>query len=185
MQSDGLPFVVKFFLLLAVFGIGFILTRDLFFIMREPSGQKNNSYAASDSSPAPTKIKTETSSSKASPSAPAVESKEPLRDKLIEAPISSRQEPAKNLAVNNPQEVDRPLELGNTSKGGLNAKPLRGDEGRLPMGDLRMGSDAKPMGSLRSPAESSITGSLRPDEHSLPTKSLRLEEGSLPTGSLR
>jgi len=187
MQTNGLPFVVKFFLLLVIFALGFLLARDLFFIINGPSDQKNSSYAATDSSPPSTKTKAETSSSKASPSAPAVEPKEPLREKSVEAPISVRQDPAKNLPADSPRAADRPLELGNgqAKSSGANPKPLRADDGRLPVGDLRTGSDAKPMGSLRSPGESSVAGSLRPDERSLPTESLRPDEGSLPAGSLR
>ena len=48
MQADGLPFAVKFCLLLAIFALGFLLARDLFFIISGPSDQKNSSYAAAD-----------------------------------------------------------------------------------------------------------------------------------------
>ena len=187
MRSDGLPFVVKFFLLVVIFGLGFLLARDLFTIISRPSGQKNSSYAAADSLPASTKTKEEKPSSKVSPSALPADSKEPLREKSVEVPISAGQDTLKNLPADDPTAANRPLELGNgqAKNSAVNAKPLRTDEGRLPVGDLRTGSDAKPMGSLRSPAESSVTGSLRSDERSLPTGSLRPDEGSLPGGSLR
>jgi hypothetical protein len=186
MQSDGLPFVVKFFLLLVIFALGFLLARDLFSIISRPSDQKNSSYAAADSLPAAAKTKEEKPSSKVSPPALPADSKEQVRERTGEASTSLSQDPVKNLPVDNPSS-GRPLELGNgpAKNTGLNAKSLRGDEGIPPLGDLRTGADAKPLGSLRSPAESSVTGSLRPDERSLPTGSLRPEEGSLPTGSLR
>jgi cytoskeletal protein RodZ len=186
MQTDGLSFIVKFFLLVVIFALGFILARDLFFIINGPSDQKNSSYAASDSSPASAKTKTETSSSRASPSAIPMESKEQVREKTAEASTSLRQDPVKNLPIDNPSS-GRPLELGNgpAKNTGLNAKSLRGEEGISPVGDLRTGTDAKPTGSLRGPAESGVIGSLRPDERALPTGSLRPDEGSLPTGSLR
>ena len=186
MQSDGLPFVVKFFLLLVIFALGFLLARDLFSIISRPSDQKNSSYAAADYSPAPTKTTAETSSSNASPSAIPMESKEQVREKTGEASTSLRQDPVKNLPIDNPSS-GRPLELGNgpAKNTGLNAKSLRGEEGVPPVGDLRTGTDVKPMGSLRGPAESGVVGSLRPDERALPTGSLRPDEGSLPTGSLR
>ena len=186
MQADGLPFAGKFFLLLAIFALGFLLARDLFFIISGPSGQKNSSYAA-DSLPTSTRTKDEKPSSKVSRSALPADSKEPLREKSVEAPISAGQETLQNLPADDPRAASRPLELGNgqAKSSAVNAKPLRTDDGRLPVGDLRTGSDAKPMGSLRSPAESSVTGSLRSDERSLPTGSLRPDEGSLPGGSLR
>ena len=108
MQANGLPFVVKFLLLLVIFALGFLLARDLFFIISGPSDQKNSSYAATDSSPALIKTKAETSSSKASPSALPAESKEPLREKAVEPPISVRQDPAKNLPADSPGAADRP-----------------------------------------------------------------------------
>ena len=186
MQADGLPFAVKCCLLLAIFGLGFLLARDLFSIISGPSDQKNSSYAAADSSPVSTKTKAETPSSKVSPSALPAESKEQVREKTAEVSTSLRQDSVKNPPIDNPGS-DRPLELGKgpAKNSGANVKSLRADEGRLPVGDLRTGADAKPMGSLRSPAESGITGSLRSDERSLPTGSLRPDEGSLPTGSLR
>ena len=186
MQADGLPFAVKFCLLLAIFGLGFLLARDLFSIISGPSDQTNGSYAAADSSPVSTKTKAETPSSKVSPSALPAESKEQVREKTGEASTSLRQVPVENLLVDNPT-AGRPLEQGNGSvkKSGPNAKPLRADEGTLSGGDLRTGTDAKPMGSLRGPAESGVTGSLRPDERALPTGPLRSDEGSLPVGSLR
>lgn len=185
MQADGLPFAVKFFLLLVIFALGFLLARDLFFIINGPSDQKDKTYAAAASSPIPTKAKKEIPSSEVPPIARPAESKDQLREKTGEAATSLRRDPVENLPIDNPT-AGRPLELGNrqAKKSGPNAKPLRADEG-LPMGDLRAGTDAKPMGSLRSPAESSVTGSLRPEERSLPTGSLRPEEGSLHTGSLR
>jgi len=185
MQADGLPFVVKFFLLLAIFGLGFLLARDLFSIISGPSDQTNSSYAAADFSPVSTKTKAETPSSNGSPYALPAESKEQLREKT-EVSTSLRQDAVKNLPVDNPSS-GRSLELGNgpAKNTGLNAKSLRGDEGIPPVGDLRMGADAKPMGSLRGPGESGITGSLRPDERALPTGTLRPDEGSSPVGSLR
>jgi hypothetical protein len=184
MQSDRLPFVVKFLLLLVIFGLGLLLARDLFFIINGSSEQKNSSYAA-ESSPAPTKTKKEIPSFDASPSTRRAESNEPLGEKTGQ--VSLVQDPAKDLPENNPSTIARPVELGNapSKSNGSNANPLRADEERLPVGDLRTGADAKPMGSLRSPAESSVTGSLRPDERLLPTGSLRSDEGHLPTGSLR
>jgi hypothetical protein len=186
MQADGLPFAGKFFLLLGIFALGFLLARDLFFIISGPSDQKNSSYAAADYSPAPAKTKAEKSSSKA-PSAIPRESKEPLREKPVEATISVEQDPIKNFPAGSPKAADQLSESGDRSakQSGSNPKPLRADEGTLPVGDLRTGADAKPTGGLRSPAESGVTGSLRPDERSLPTGSLRPDEGSLPLGSLR
>jgi hypothetical protein len=186
-QTDGLPFAAKLFLLLAIFGLGFLLARDLFFIVNGSSDQKSSSYAAADSSPASTKTKAQTSSPKVPPSALPADSKEPLRERPIEAPISAGQDTLKNLPADDPRAANRPLELGNgqAKSSAVNPKPLRTDEERLPVGDLRTGADAKPMGSLRSPAESSVTGSLRPDERGLPTGNLRQDEGSLPTGGLR
>lgn len=187
MQADGLPFAGKCFLLLAIFALGFLLARDLFFIISGPSDQKNSSYAAAGYSPAPVKTKAEKSSSKASPSAIPTESKELLREKPLEAPISVKQDPIKNFPAGSPKAADQLSESGNGSaeQSGPNPKTLRADEGTLPVGDLRKGADAKPMGGLRSPAESGVTGSLRPDERSLPTGSLRPDEGSLPMGNLR
>jgi hypothetical protein len=171
MQADGLPFAGKFFLLLAIFALGFLLARDLFFIISGPSDQKNSSYAAADYSPAPVKTKVEKSSSKAS----AIPTK------------SKAQDPIKNFSAGSPKAADQLSESGNGSaeQSGPQPKTLRADEGTLPVGDLRKGADAKPMGGLRSPAESGVTGSLRPDERSLPTGSLRPDEGSLPMGNLR
>ena len=186
MQANKLPFLVKCVFLLVIFALGFLLARDIFFLISGPSDQKNSSYAAADSSSAPTKTRADLPLSKASPTVPA-ESKESLREKPGENPISVTQDPAKNSPVDSPRVVDRPLELGNGQAKGtsFNTKLLRNDEGRLTTGDLRTGADVKPMGSLRNPGESSIAGSLRPDERSLPTGSLRPEEGSLPTGNLR
>ena len=109
-----------------------------------------------------------------------------MREKTEEASTSLRQDPVKNLPVDNPT-AGRPLELGNgpAKNTGLNAKSLRADEGIPPAGDLRTGADAKPMGSLRGAGESGITGSLRTDERALPTGTLRSDEGSSPMGSLR
>ena len=173
MQADGLPFAGKCFLLLAIFALGFLLARDLFFIISGPSGQKNSSYAAADYSPAPAKTKAEKSFSKASPSAIPTESK--------------AQDPIKNFPAGSPKAADQLSESGNGSaeQSGPQPRTLRADEGTVPVGDLRKGADAKPMGGLRSPAESGVTGSLRPDERSLPIGSLRPDEGSLPMGSLR
>ena len=186
MQADGLPFAVKFCLLLAIFALGFLLARDLFFIVNGSSHQKNNSYAAAVSSPAPNKAKEGKPVSGPSPTARSAESKGQLPEKTGDASTSLRQLPVENSPVENPTGV-RPLELGNGSvkKSGPNAKPLRADEGTLSGGDLRTGTDAKPMGSLRGPGESGITGSLRPDERALPTGTLRSDEGSSPVGSLR
>jgi hypothetical protein len=185
MQANGIPFVVKFFLLLVIFALGFLLARDLFSIINGAPYQKNSSYAAADSSPSSTKTKMEKPSSEVSPSALPADSKEPLREKAAEVSSSLSQAVVENLPGDK-TTAGRPLELGNgpTKKSGSDANPLRADEGR-PMGDLRTGADAKPLGSLRGPAESGITGSLRPDERLLPTRSLRSDEGSLPTGSLR
>jgi hypothetical protein len=186
MQADGLPFVVKFFLLLVIFALGLLWARELFFVISGPSDQKSSSYAAAVSSTAPTKTKREIPFSDASLATRAAKSNEPLREKLGEAAISKQDSP-KNSPADNLKAPDRPLQFGNGSakNSGFNSKPLRADEGVLPTGDLRTGADAKPMGSLRSPTESSVTGSLRSDERSLPTGSLRPDEGSLPTGSLR
>src|SRR5262245_10321586 len=171
MQADGLPFAGKFFLLLAIFVLGFLLARDLFFIISGPSDQKNSSYAAADYSPAPVKTKVEKSSSKAS--AIPTESK--------------AQDPIKNFRADSPKadQLSESSGNGSTEQSGPQPKTLRADEGTLPVGDLRKGADAKPMGGLRSSAESGVTGSLRPDERSLPTGSLRPDEGSLPMRSLR
>jgi|SRR5262245_2437659 len=171
MQSDGLPFAGKLLLLLAIFVLGFLLARDLFFIISGPSDQKNRSYAAADYSPAPVKTKVEKSSSKAS----AIPTE------------SEAQDPIRNLPAGSPKAADQLSESGNGSaeQSGPQPKILRADEGTVPVGDLRKGADAKAMGALRSPAESGVTGSLRPDERSLPTGSLRPDEGSLPVGNLR
>lgn len=187
MQSDRLPFIAKFLLLLVIFALGFLLARDLFFIISGPSEQKNSSYAAAESSPAATKTKKGKTSSEPSTSAGPVGSKEPLLEKADQASNALAQDAAKDLSADNPSTVGRPMELGNTPSktSSLSAKPLRADTAVLPMGDLRTGADAKPMGSLRTPSESSISGSLRSDERLLPTGSLRPDEGHLPTGSLR
>ena len=88
MQTDGLPFAGKFFLLLAIFALGFLLARDLFFIISGPSDQKNSSYAAADYSPAPVKTKVEKSSSKASAE-------------------SKAQDPIKNFPAGSPKATDQ------------------------------------------------------------------------------
>jgi cytoskeletal protein RodZ len=186
MQSERLPFVVKILLLLVIFALGFLLARDLFFIISGPSEQKNSSYAAAQSSPAPTKTKKGITSSETSSSARPVGSKEALLEKADRASNLLGQDLAKDLPADNPSTIGKPMELGNapSKSNALNAKPLR-DTGILPGGDLRTGADAKPLGSLRTPSESSVSGSLRSDELSLPTGSLRQDEGHLPTGSLR
>ena len=160
-----------------------MLARDIFLLINVASEQKNSSYAAADSSSASTKTRADLPLSKASSTVPA-ESKESLREKPVENPIT--QDPAKNSPIDSRRVVDRPLELGNGQAKGTSVNTnLRSDEGKLTTGDLRTGADVKSMGSLRTPGESSVSGSLRPDERSLPTGSLRPEEGSLPTGNLR
>jgi hypothetical protein len=187
MQVNGLPFVVRGFLLLAIFALGFLWARDLFFVINGRLEQKEKKYVAAAPSPAPTKTKRQIISSDVPSAVRPTESKEPLLENRGEASTSLKQDPAKNLPADNLKAADRPLELGNgpAKNSGPNTQSLRADEGRLPVRDLRTGAEAKPMGSLRSLAESGITGSLRPDERLLPTGSLRPEEGSLPTGSLR
>ena len=184
MHADG-PFAVKCFLLLAIGALGFLWARDLFFIIRGPSDQKNSSYAAADS-PATIGTRAQNSAPRVSPTAQPEGPREQSRDKTAEKSTSLRQDAVKNLPADQSSAGDS-LEPGNRpiKKSGSNAKSLRSDEGARPTGDFRTGVDAKPLESLRSPAESGITGSLRSDEGILPTGSLRPNEGSLPTGSLR
>ena len=186
MRSDGPPFIVRLFLILIICAVLFLTARDFYLNFGGSPTQKVTHYAQDAPSPPSAQTKSHASPVKV-PVALPTEQKDQLRDPIPTPapPVSLREPPVENLNEGNLQEVREPAKLSNApaDNKNLGAKSLRADNGKLPTGSLRSGSE--PTGSLRTGAEAKTAGDLRRPEEAAVKGGLRPDQSSLPTGSLR